>query len=122
MQRKMREMDNEDSEDNLAYPVDTTVPCVPWSLEMPPTRLPPIPPLPNLPDNGVQEEERRVELIQIAGFDNFLVGLTNMGHVLIFDSLHDETGVPHGHWEYVNIILCVTMGRILNIISAPKIQ
>lgn len=102
VQQKMREMDNET--DKMAHPDGTSIPCVPWEVDLPPTRLPPIPSLPDLPDNGIQEEGRTTELIQIAAFDNHIVGLTNLGHILKFDSLHNETGVPHGHWEYVIII------------------
>ena len=100
VQQKMREMDNDT--DKAAHPDGTTISCIPWAMDLPPTRLPRIPSLPNLPDNDVQEEGRQTQLIQIAAFDNHIVGLTNLGHILKFDSLHGETGVRHGRWEYVN--------------------
>jgi SCF-associated factor 1 len=43
-------------------------------------------------------------LIQIAAFDNNVVGLTNQGHVLKYGSLHSEVEVPNGRWEYVSSV------------------
>jgi SCF-associated factor 1 len=96
VQEKMREMDNQS--DTMAHPDGTTIPCVPWGMNLPPTRLTPIPSdLPDLPNNGVQEEGLKPRLIQIAAFADHIVGLTNLGHVLKIAS-------RNGHWEYVNLI------------------
>jgi SCF-associated factor 1 len=79
--------------------VQTTgiIPCVTWDLHMDPTRLPAIPDLPDLESTANID----TRLIQIAGLDNCLVGLTNRGHVLKYEHLQDETSVSQGRWEYV---------------------
>jgi len=79
---------------------ENIIPCITWDLDIIPTRLPPIPALPDLPNTGDTKSDP-TQLIQIAGLDNHIVGLTNHGHVLKYGSLHDETGVPHGRWEYL---------------------
>ena len=78
------------------------IPCVTWGLDVVPTRLPAIPSLPELLDNGVEKGSDPIVLIQIAAFENNVVGLTNQGHVLKYGSLHSEFGVPLGRWEYVS--------------------
>ena len=113
VQQKMREMDNEG--DQMANAEGTTIPCVPWDMELPPIRLPPIPSLPDFTDDGEEPQ-----LIQIAAFENSIVGLTNLGHVLKFDSLHDETEVPRGHWEYVNLILAFRQCWILSVTLSSR--
>lgn len=100
VQRKMQEMDALDSK---AYATNEfLIPCITWGLDMMPTRLPRIPALPELANARNGQKSKSVELIQIASFDNHIIGLTNHGHVLKFGALHDETGVPHGRWEYVS--------------------
>jgi SCF-associated factor 1 len=92
-------------------------------VDLPPTRLPPIPSLPDLPDNGLQEERRQAQLIQIAAFDRHIVGLTNLGHILkitISGGTDDEDGGELGEWKYVGFILASTSDA--NIILAPQIQ
>ncbi|KAF8906225.1 regulator of chromosome condensation 1/beta-lactamase-inhibitor protein II [Gymnopilus junonius] len=100
IEQKMQEMDSEGDKRVYAAQGDI-IPCVPWDLDITPTRLPPIPTLPDLPNTGDTEKSNAAQLVQIAGFDNHIVGLTNHGHVLKYGSLHDETGVPHGRWEYL---------------------
>ena len=102
IQEKMQEMDGDG--DTKAYATkDNVIPCIIWDLDVMPTRLPSIPPLPDLVNTGDIKKADPTQLIQIAGFDNHIVGLTNNGHVLKFGSLHDETGVPRGRWEYVSL-------------------
>lgn len=88
---------------NMAHPEGNVIPCVPWDMSHEPTRLPSIPSLPDLPDAGSHEGTQQTQLIQIAAFDNHIVGLTNRGHVLKYGSLLSEDEVPHGHWEYASI-------------------
>ncbi|PPQ67894.1 hypothetical protein CVT26_007094 [Gymnopilus dilepis] len=100
IQEKMQEMDGDG--DTKAYATkDNVIPCITWDLDVMPTRLPSIPPLPDLVNTGDIKKADPTQLIQIAGFDNHIVGLTNNGHVLKYGSLHDETGVPRGRWEYL---------------------
>uniref|UniRef100_A0A8H8CHF2 Uncharacterized protein n=1 Tax=Psilocybe cubensis TaxID=181762 RepID=A0A8H8CHF2_PSICU len=98
IQQKMEEMNSEG--DKKAYATeDNLIPCIPWGVDIMPTRLPPIPTLPELANTT--NTNTMTELIQIAAFDNHIVGLTNYGHVLKYGSLHDESGVPFGRWEYL---------------------
>ncbi|PPQ78400.1 hypothetical protein CVT25_011623 [Psilocybe cyanescens] len=100
IEQKMRDMDSEG--EKRAYATENNViPCISWGLDVMPTRLPPIPPLPELPNTGNAKKPTTTELIQIAAFDNHIVGLTNGGHVLKYGSLHDESGVSLGRWEYL---------------------
>jgi SCF-associated factor 1 len=75
---------------------DNVIPCSTWSLQMDPIMLPSLPSLPTL-----MEIKDEIRLIKIAGFDNNLIGLTNQGHVLKFDSLRDEQSSSRGQWTYV---------------------
>ena len=97
---KMREMDSEGDKKVLATE-DGTVPCVTWDLDITPTRLPSIPPLPDLLNTGNPKTSQITELVQIAAFQDHIVGLTNFGHVLKFGSLSDENNALQGRWEYV---------------------
>jgi SCF-associated factor 1 len=85
-------------------PSDGAIPCVPWALDLHPTRLPSMPPLPDLASEG-SGKQKPTQLIKVAGLDNHLIGLTNKGHVLIFDSLDNEIEVLRGRWQYVRISL-----------------
>lgn len=88
--------------DKKAFPTkENVIPCYTWDLDFEPTRLPSIPPLPDLLHTGREISTEVTQLVQIAAFDNHIVGLTNHGHVLKYGSLHDETGVIHGRWDYV---------------------
>ncbi|KAF8966329.1 regulator of chromosome condensation 1/beta-lactamase-inhibitor protein II [Flammula alnicola] len=100
VEQKMRDMDGEGDKRALARN-DGVIPCIAWDLDIMPTRLPSIPSLPELPNTGNTPKSQNVELIQIAAFDQHIVGLTNRGHVLKYGALHDETGVPNGRWEYL---------------------
>ncbi|KAF9554501.1 RCC1/BLIP-II [Agrocybe pediades] len=100
VERKMQDMDSQD--DMRAYATDELeIPCIAWGMDIMPARLPPIPALPELTSTGKIQESKPVALIQIAAFDNHIVGLTNYGHVLKYGALHDQTGPPHGRWEYL---------------------
>ncbi|KDR80661.1 hypothetical protein GALMADRAFT_241020 [Galerina marginata CBS 339.88] len=101
VEQKMRDMDQETDTRAYATTDSKTIHCKTWDLDMVPTRLPQLPALPELPDIGDVNNAQHITLIQIAAFDNHIVGLTNRGHVLKYGSLHDETGVPHGRWEYL---------------------
>jgi SCF-associated factor 1 len=81
-------------------PRDGAIPCITWALAVEPTLLPSIPVLPKL-NNETSAEQKPTQLIQVAGLDNHLIGLTNEGHVLIFGSLDNETTAPRGTWQYV---------------------
>ena len=99
VQAKNAEMNRQGNKD--AFPAEGVIPCVPWNLAFEPTRLPIIPPLPELLNTGKEKSTEVTQLIQIAALEDHIVGLTNHGHVLKYDSLHDETGVVHGRWDYV---------------------
>lgn len=104
VQQKMRDMD---SEGNMrAFPTqEGTIPCIPWDLDMLPTRLPAIPSLPDISNADNTSKFQNVELIQIAAFDQHVIGLTNYGHVLKYGGLHSETDAANGQWEYVSFQL-----------------
>jgi SCF-associated factor 1 len=87
---------------------DNVIPCATWSLTLDPIRLPPLPPLPTLIE--IKEDTK---LIKIAAFDNNLIGLTNQGHVLKFDSLGNEQSTSHGRWTYVSLNGCLQCNAVL---------
>ncbi|TFK29715.1 RCC1/BLIP-II [Coprinopsis marcescibilis] len=80
---------------------DKTIPCTTWSTDIEPIQLPGLPPLPELRATGKERRDELPRLIQIAGYDRQIVGLTNEGHVLKFGSLDDEGSVSRGRWEYL---------------------
>jgi len=108
--QKMEDMDNEGDKKVLATE-DGRIPCTPWDLDITPTQLPSIPSLPELLNTGNPKSSKMTELVQIAAFDNHIVGLTNYGHVLKFGSLNDENGASQGRWEYVSFPF---LGRMFN--------
>ncbi|KAK7686291.1 hypothetical protein QCA50_010515 [Cerrena zonata] len=79
--------------------------CHVWDLETDPVRLPPVPvhDLPQLSDTGLSHEEKQKEtkLVKITAMDNFVIGLTNKGHVLRYTKLYDEEQYKNGRWEYL---------------------
>ncbi|KAG6886234.1 hypothetical protein C0993_010796 [Termitomyces sp. T159_Od127] len=77
---------------------DGSIPCVTWDLKEDPARLPLIPLLPELPG---QDSEQPTQLIQIAGLDAQIIGLTNKGHVLQFGNLESKETSSAGSWEYL---------------------
>lgn len=93
-------MDRDES--NRAHlTVDTIIPCVPWDLRHNPRRLPALPSLPNLQYNEEGAHVHDIKIIKVAGMDNFLIALTNKGHVLKFGDLSNERSLQFGRWEYV---------------------
>jgi SCF-associated factor 1 len=91
-------------------------------MDVEPTRLPSIPVLPEL-TNETSTEQKPTQLIQIAGLDNHIVGLTNKGHVLIFDLLDNEMTVPRGTWQYVRISTASTLtDEVIDTGSAARVQ
>ncbi|KAG6857477.1 hypothetical protein H0H87_003544 [Tephrocybe sp. NHM501043] len=90
---------NQESDKKASAQPDNSIPCVTWDLNENPARLPSIPRLPDL--SGGSNEEKPTQLIQIAGLDGHIVGLTNKGHVLKFDSLRSKASLPRGRWEYL---------------------
>lgn len=101
VEQKMQEMDAQ-GEKKAQASAERVIPCVPWKMEEMPARLPAVPPLPELPHTGSTSQFSEMQLIQIAAFDQHIIGLTNRGHVLKFGPLHNESGVADGRWEYVS--------------------
>lgn len=77
------------------------IPCATWTADFEPLRLPNLPSLPELAATGIEKKGPVPQLVKIAGMEGFMIGLTDQGHVLKFDSLHDETTALNGRWEYV---------------------
>ncbi|KAI0832117.1 RCC1/BLIP-II [Trametes gibbosa] len=82
------------------------VPCHWWDFHgADPVRLPHIPvhDLPVLHKTGLPAEQldEETKLVKIAGIDNCIIGLTNKGHVLRYDSLAGDHTYQQGHWEYM---------------------
>ncbi|EMD39127.1 hypothetical protein CERSUDRAFT_112811 [Gelatoporia subvermispora B] len=80
------------------------IPCHWWVMQgVDPIRLPPIPA--NLPemDTGLGERERAEEtrVVKVAGMDNYLIALTNKGHVLRYDHLGGEHDYERGAWRFL---------------------
>ncbi|KAF5378889.1 hypothetical protein D9615_006986 [Tricholomella constricta] len=97
IERVNTEMDDQGDKKASALP-DKTIPCVTWDLNEDPVRLPSIPPLPELTE---ESEEKPTQLIQIAGLDGHIIGLTNKGHVLKFGSLDSKATFTRGNWQYL---------------------
>lgn len=74
------------------------IPCAVWDLQQDSFKLSALPSLPMPPDF-----KDDIKLVKIAGFDNNLIGLTNYGHVLKYDSVINESAVKRGQWTYVNL-------------------
>lgn len=89
--------------DKGAFALDNTIPCATWDLVADPVRLPSIPELPDLMDGVNHNKNSKTQLIQVAGLDGHIIGLTNRGQVLKFDCLYSEETVPRGRWEYVRL-------------------
>jgi SCF-associated factor 1 len=77
---------------------DRVIPCSVWDLNLDPFKLLALPSLPTL-----VELKEETKLIKIAGLDHKLIGLTNQGHVLKFDSSINEASTSHGTWTYVKL-------------------
>ncbi|KAG5647470.1 hypothetical protein DXG03_009401 [Asterophora parasitica] len=92
-------MDSQGNKTAAVLPDTNTIPCETWDLNEDPVRLPSLPPLPTL-TNG-DEDEKPTQLVQIAGLDGHLIGLTNKGHVLKFDGLDSAETSSEGRWEYL---------------------
>ena len=96
---KNEEMDREGHKKACATE-DGVIQCVTWDVNLNPVRLPALPPLPRLQHEGEPENEDRPKLIQIAGVDNYIVGLTQHGHVVKLFA-DDEVTVTRSTWQYV---------------------
>ncbi|KAL1747612.1 regulator of chromosome condensation 1/beta-lactamase-inhibitor protein II [Schizophyllum fasciatum] len=96
---KMHEMDS-DGDKKADSTEDGYIPCVTWDVDLDPIQLPPLPALPELPDAGDISDEA-TKLIQIAGMDCHLIGVTNKGHVLKYGSVSGQAHVGQGRWEYL---------------------
>jgi SCF-associated factor 1 len=97
---------------------DRRVPCEAWDLHHDLFELPPIPQdLPTFRADTDTTVEEDLRLIKIAGGDQFLVGLTNRGHVLKIDLQTDDDDFEDGFttlrrnfrhgerkWEYVSLL------------------
>ncbi|KAG6910020.1 hypothetical protein DXG01_013744 [Tephrocybe rancida] len=90
---------NEQGDKKASAQPDNSIPCVTWDLNEDPARLPSIPTLPDLPDGG--NEDKPTQLIQIAGLDEHIIGLTNKGHVLKFNGLQSKATLSGGSWKYL---------------------
>ncbi|KAG6908970.1 hypothetical protein DXG01_002577 [Tephrocybe rancida] len=90
---------NEEGDKEAFVQPDNSIPCVTWDLNEDPARLPSIPTLPDLPGGGNEDEP--TQLIQIAGLDGHLIGLTNKGHVLKFNGLQSKETLSWGSWKYL---------------------
>ena len=117
IQTEMNQQDNR----NTSAPRDGGIPCATWALDLEPTRLPSIPALPHLA-SGESAEQKPTHLIQIAGLDNHLIGLTNKGHVLMFGSLDNEMTISRGHWQYVGLFLNLTDDKVIYTRAAARVQ
>jgi SCF-associated factor 1 len=84
------------------------IPCATWTADFEPLRLPRLPLLPELTATGSGKKGPVPRLVKIAGLEGLMIGLTDQGHVLKFDSLHDETMALNGRWEYV----CILISRV----------
>jgi len=96
-----------------------SIPCAIWNTGFEPVRLPAIPSLPDLPEVGQSNsnsDETDTHLVQIAGMDRILIGLTNRGHVLKFQQVVDEIAVNRGRWEYVSCLISM-IADIMNLLS-----
>lgn len=110
----MAELDRDESTKAKVAEEETVVPCHTWEITKDPVKLPVLPDLPDLLGTGLPEEELRKEtkLIKIAALDNFLVGLTNKGHVLKIDGMTDEDSIQI--WRYVSANAWVVWGLFLS--------
>ncbi|KAJ2934851.1 hypothetical protein H1R20_g2272, partial [Candolleomyces eurysporus] len=78
------------------------IPCATFTIDsLNLTRLPALPELPPLKKTGVEESSPIPQLIQIAGLEGYLIGLTNFGHVLKFGKLDDADAASSGSWNYL---------------------
>jgi len=66
------------------------------------------------------EMKDETKLIKIAAFDNNLIGLTNEGHVLKFDSLSNEASSARGQWTYLPNFSEVDRVRQHPVFSPPE--
>jgi SCF-associated factor 1 len=114
-----RRMDDERDKNPMliggSHDVPPRIPCHVWEIEYDPIKLNPLPddlPRLDMAASGEEEEEEPVKLIKIAAMENNMVGLTNRGHVLLYDDLGGESTVSTGHWKYVDpsLVLMPSLG------------
>ncbi|PCH36204.1 RCC1/BLIP-II [Wolfiporia cocos MD-104 SS10] len=82
------------------------IPCYTWEMRsVDPVLLPSIPSatLPELRDAGLSEKESVAvtKLVKIAGAEDAIIGLTNKGHVLVYNCLTGEDDYRRGSWQYL---------------------
>ncbi len=78
---------------------DGTIQCLIWDFEQPMYRLPPIPS--NLSNLNGTKDETEVKLVKIAGLRSVrIIGLTNKGHVLLFEGHDRRIGAKRGNQNY----------------------
>jgi SCF-associated factor 1 len=103
-----REMDEQGDYTKAKVAVERpgVISCRVWDMTaVDPVRLPHIPGgLPKLSGMPLEKEGEETKLVKIAGMDNHLIGLTNKGHVLIFDRLSGEDTYQQGRWQYVCLL------------------
>ncbi|KAH8832685.1 regulator of chromosome condensation 1/beta-lactamase-inhibitor protein II [Flagelloscypha sp. PMI_526] len=88
-------------EEKKSLDVDGVIQCHPWDFsERQFTILPELPSLPSLPSSA-EADSGDVKLIKIAGLVDYVVGLTNKGHVLKFGPMQDEEAIRANRWEYL---------------------
>ena len=100
---------------------EAVIPCQTRELKTGPIKLPPLPDLPDLPATGLSGEERRKEtrLIKIACDNDYLIGLTNKGHVLKLNGVDREGDTRV--WHYVGKNICVLVPFLKLWYAAAKI-
>ena len=114
--RKNEEMDQEGDKKAQATE-DGVIPCVTWDLDVNPVRLPVLPRLPRIIHTGEAENDEEPRLIQVAGLDNAIIGLTQHGHVLKLTAA-DEAAAEQSSWEYVRGFSRVRLLREIDVLSS----
>jgi len=97
----VEEAEAEGGEQIRAMAVDGVVKCQPWEVtDVEPILLPPIPPnLPSLKEGGKAGVEAK--LVKVAAGWEFLIGLTDGGHVLGMDISNLNVSGDRADWVYM---------------------
>ncbi|KAF9453914.1 RCC1/BLIP-II [Macrolepiota fuliginosa MF-IS2] len=83
-----------------AQAVDGVIPCHTWTVTLDPVLLPSLPPLPDITNAEEEFKKNPPRLIEVGGMEDQLVGLTNYGHVLKYNGLHNEQATT-SDWHYL---------------------